>query len=89
MDAFEKDRIASIVHRDCSLISGSTFYNAAHLAIEAMEARSKRLNEAAPELLEALRIADRFCGSLTSDVCPDDVHIPIRAAIQKALGAQS
>jgi hypothetical protein len=43
-----------------------------------------RLISASPEMLEALRIADAFCGSLTSDVCPDGVHIPIRAAIAKA-----
>lgn len=41
------------------------------------------------EMLEALRLADRFCGSLTSDVCGDEIHIPIRAAISKATGEQS
>lgn len=48
-----------------------------------------RLIAAAPDLLSALRIADAFCGSLTSDVCPDDVHIPIRDAIAKATGSGS
>lgn len=38
------------------------------------------------ELVEALEIADKFCGSLTSDVCPDWVHIPIREALAKARG---
>lgn len=47
-----------------------------------------RLIAAAPELLEALEIADKFCGSLTSDECPDSVHIPIRTAIAKAKGEQ-
>lgn len=47
-----------------------------------------RLIAAAPELLAALEIADKFCGSLTSDECPDSVHIPIRAAIAKAKGEQ-
>lgn len=35
------------------------------------------------ELLEALKIADKFCGSLTADECPDSVHIPIRQAITR------
>lgn len=49
---------------------------------------NKQLIAAAPELLAALEIADKFCGSLTADECPDSVHIPIRAAIAKARGAQ-
>lgn len=35
-------------------------------------------------LVEALKIANKFCGSLTSDECPDSVHIPIRAALALA-----
>lgn len=49
---------------------------------------SSRLTAAAPSMLAALEIADKFCGSLTSDECPDSVHIPIREAIEKARGAQ-
>jgi hypothetical protein len=33
------------------------------------------------QAIEALSIADKFCGSLTSDVCGDEVHIPIREAL--------
>jgi len=55
MEHAEKDRIASIVYTDCTLIPGANFYNAAMLAIDAMEARSKRLNEVATELLEAVQ----------------------------------
>lgn len=57
------------------------------LEAEAERLKEKRRAALYPELLEALRIADAFCGSLTSDVCPDSVHIPIRAAIAKATGA--
>lgn len=46
----------------------------------------RTLIAAAPDLYEALLIADKFCGSLTSDVCPDWVHIPIRSALAKARG---
>ena len=31
--------------------------------------------------LEALKTADDFCGGLTSEECPDTVHIPIRSAL--------
>ncbi|MCZ8436850.1 hypothetical protein [Achromobacter xylosoxidans] len=56
---------------------------------EAEETRDNaRLISAAPDMLAALEIADKFCGSLTHDECPDSVHIPIRAAIAKARGAQ-
>lgn len=51
-------------------------------------ARYERIRSAAPDLLAALEIADKFCGSLTSDECPDSVHVPIRAAIAKAKGEQ-
>lgn len=44
----------------------------------------RRLRALNQELLKALKIADAFCGSLTSDVCSDSVHIPIRDAIKKA-----
>lgn len=43
----------------------------------------RRLYAVNQELLKALKIADAFCGSLTSDDCPDSVHIPIREAIEK------
>lgn len=33
--------------------------------------------------LDALTIADNFCGGLTADVCPDTVHIPIREALSE------
>ncbi len=47
-------------------------------------AELRRLYAANQEMLKALKIADAFCGSLTSDVCCDSVHIPIRDAIKKA-----
>ena len=46
----------------------------------------RRLHAVNQEMLKALKIADAFCGSLTSDVCCDSVHIPIRDAIKKAEG---
>ena len=49
-------------------------------------ARYERIRSAAPDMLAALEIADKFCGSLTSDECPDAVHIVIRDAIAKARG---
>ena len=52
----------------------------------AIQQANARLIAAAPELLAALEIAEKFCGSLTSDECPDSVHIPIRIAIAKARG---
>ena len=42
------------------------------------EAQAVAVNE---QMYEALQVADRFCGSLTSDECSDSVHIPIRDAI--------
>lgn len=51
-------------------------------------ARYERIRSAAPDMLAALEIADKFCGSLTSDECPDSVHIAILDAISKARGAQ-
>ena len=41
---------------------------------------------AAPELLEALEIAEVICGSLTPDECPHSVLALIRNAIGKAKG---
>lgn len=34
------------------------------------------------KVLDALKVADRFCDSLTSEVCPDDVAIPIKDALR-------
>lgn len=47
-------------------------------------AERRRLHALNAKLLSALRIADAFCGSLTSEQCPDSVHIPIRDAIDLA-----
>ena len=44
-------------------------------------AELRRQHAEIAKLRETLRIADKFCGSLTSDVCPDSVHIPIRDAL--------
>ncbi|MFM0163914.1 hypothetical protein PQR39_26305 [Paraburkholderia sediminicola] len=41
------------------------------------------------KILEALQIADRFCGSFTAEVCPDTIHIPIQEALAKAARATS
>jgi hypothetical protein len=54
--------------------------------ILAIQRANANLIAAAPSMLAALEIADKFCGSLTSDECPDSVHIPIRAALAKARG---
>ncbi len=54
----------------------------------AIQRANANLIAAAPSMLAALEIADKFCDSLTSDECPDSVHIPIRAAIAKAKGEQ-
>ena len=47
-------------------------------------AKERALRE---KLVAALKVANQFCGSLTSDVCPDAVHIPIRAALAAAEAA--
>ena len=52
----------------------------------AIQRANANLIAAAPSMLAALEIADKFCGSLTSDECPDSVHIPIREALAKARG---
>lgn len=36
------------------------------------------------KLKAALLIAQQFCGSLTSDVCPDTVAIPINEALKES-----
>jgi len=38
--------------------------------------------------LKALTVAHKFCGSLTSDVCPDTVAIPINKALANLIKAQ-
>lgn len=38
------------------------------------------------QLVAALKVADRFCGSLTSEECPDTVHNIIRLALAAAEG---
>lgn len=38
--------------------------------------------------LKALTVAHNFCGSLTSDVCPDTVAIPINKALANLIKAQ-
>jgi len=37
-------------------------------------------------MVEALKIADKFCGSHTPDDCDDSIHIPIRDALKRATG---
>ena len=48
-----------------------------------------KLISAAPDMLEALIIAEKLCGSLTSDQCNDSIHIAIKDAIGKAKGFRS
>lgn len=43
-----------------------------------------KLISAAPDLLAALIVAEKLCGSLTSDQCSDSIHIQIKDAIAKA-----
>lgn len=46
------------------------------------------LEELQKEALLSLRVADKFCGQLTSDECSDSVHIPIQDAIRKIVKYQ-
>lgn len=55
------------------------------LAMRLYELQRKvdELEELQREALLSLRVADKFCGELTSDECSDSVHIPIQDAIRK------
>jgi hypothetical protein len=64
--AEQKQHIAGIVHRDCTLMGGATFYNAAELAIEATLAQLSRAPTAVQAAqVEGMRVDDGFERALT------------------------
>lgn len=83
----EKNNVYIVSSPDDEYAIARAFADGPHSAEEVANKIVRAVNSH-DQLVAALKIAEKFCGSLTADECPDSVHIPIRAALAAA-GEQS